>query len=100
MYRKIISIMNSIFSTVGMTGLCIMLLTAVTNMDFVDIGVVGLVVGCYVGVVSFIGLRQNWNHPRRQDTFPEMPGYFYIVEYYGIKVVCSPYFPQIFKGRV
>ena len=53
MYRKIISIMNSIFSTVGMTGLCIMLLTAVTNMDFVDIGVVGLVLG--YAVLIFIG---------------------------------------------
>ena len=66
MYRKIISIMNSIFSTVGMTGLCVMLLTAVTNMDFVDIGVIALVVGCYVGIVSFIGLRQNWNHTLRK----------------------------------
>ena len=66
MYSKIISIMNSTFSTLGMTGLCVMLLTAVTNMDFVDIGVVALVVGCYVGVISFIGLRQRWNHNLRK----------------------------------
>ena len=31
-----------------------MILTAVTKMDFVDIGVVSAIVGSYVGVTSFI----------------------------------------------
>lgn len=65
MYGKIISVMNSIFSTVGIIGLCIMILTSVTQLDFVDIGVISLVVGSYVGVSSFIGLKLQWNQNRR-----------------------------------
>ncbi len=60
MCEKFISVMNSIFSTVGVTGLCVMFLTAVTKMDFVDIGVISAIVGCYVGVTSFISLKIRW----------------------------------------
>lgn len=54
MWGKFLSVMNSVFSTAGITGCCIMILTAVTKMDFVDIGVVSAIVGSYVGVTSFI----------------------------------------------
>lgn len=60
MWGKWISVMNSVFSTAGITGCCIMILTAMTKMDFVDIGIVSAIVGCYVGVTSFIGLKLRW----------------------------------------
>lgn len=54
MCGKIFLTMNSIFSTAGVMVVCITLLTMLTKMDFVDIGAVSMIVGCFVGVTSFI----------------------------------------------
>lgn len=66
MYSRIGAVLNLIFSTIGIIGVSFIFLAMATEMDFVDIGVICLVLGCYLGVSRIIGLRLKWSRDRRR----------------------------------